>query len=860
MIKIRKKFPIIRYCSSMIQQSHGESLDGHGFSLWDLKTKTYVHRNIPNDYGFFTVEVNKGKLITDLTNIPKKARLHVKCFESVASEIKEVITKVKASSTIDEVSYSRVDSDNNPNKLKSQSSVNLSDISDITYQNKLLINYLKDKCNITDQKIIESVLDVNVLVNSKIEKDHLVRNIRWKPKKFEFSNMFSYGEGNVIDFSKTKDVMGLFGPNTCGKSSLFSALSFCIFDKFDRGFKAKDVLNVQKTNFQCKFNFEVNGIDYFIERKGLSNRKGDVKVDVKFWKVENGKNVDLNGEARRNTNDIIKDIVGSYEDFILTSLSVQSGKNVASFIDMGQSERKDLLSQFIGLTIFDKLLEVATDESKTVAASLKLYKKDDHEFRLQNSSNELSILTNVLNDEISQLSGLVIEKNKLNEDIMTQMSYLKPINEKFMSIDLKKVNEDINLCETRVSCCQVDLVNLQEIICKGNIFIQKLNVKIKNLDDKNIGKSYKMYENSKNNLSVVSSKLELKKIDVENKVLRRDSLRNQDFDPNCKFCSKRNVSSVKELNKISTELEQDKIEVSSLLKNRNDAQLELDSLTWVVNAQIEYLKFLKEKNEESDILSKTNVKISSLLVEQQQNDSLKNSLKKDLEEYNTQLEVIESNRYTQTTIDQIKQNIRNFEFNINQKNKKIQDVNVKIEMLKNQVKQLTDSIIGYKKLEKEYEAYNFYIKSVNRDGIPFMVICNTVPEVEKEVNNILSQIAEFHLSIETDGKNITPYIVYDDRRWPIEMASGFEKFASSLAIRVALVNISNLPKINGIIIDEGFGVIDANNIPSIQTLFSFFKTVFDFIIIISHLDVLRDMVDHQIEIKKENGFSKVEFI
>lgn len=844
----------------MIQQNHGESIDGHGFSLWDLLTKKYVHFNIPNDYGFFTVEVNKGKLVTDLTNIPKKARVHVKCFESVISEVKAVVADIKKSSLIDEISYGRVPSDEDQKKLQVATTINLADIADVSYQNQLLTEFLKDKCKITDQSIIDSVLSINTNINTKVDKDNLSRNIRWKPKRFEFSNMFSYGEGNVIDFSKTKDVMGLFGPNTCGKSSVFSALSFCIFDKFDRGYKAKDVLNVQKSNFQCKFNFEVNGVDYFIERKGVANRKGDVKVDVKFWKVENDKEIELNGEARRNTNDVIKEVVGSYEDFILTSLSVQSGKNVSSFIDMGQSERKDLLSQFIGLTLFDKLLEVASEESKSVGASLKLYKKDDLETKKVSFENELSSLTLVFNDETEQLSKLNENKEKLNETLMGQIGLLKPVDSKYMSIDLKFVEEEIESCECNIHRCQVETVKLQEKMWSGNKSTQELDVKLKELDNKNIGNSYKLYENAKNNLSMLSRKLDLKKIDVGNKVARKTSLTNQEFDPNCKFCSKRNASSVKELNEISTELEQDKIEVTSLLKNRNDAQSEVDGLIWVVDAQTQYLNLLKKRTEENDIVSKINIKISSLSAEMERYNSKKESLKRDLEEYNKQVEAIEFNRHIQTEIDKLKLDIKNLDFNINQKSKRIQEVNNKMAVLITQVQQIVESIEKVKKLEKEYEAYSLYVKSVNRDGLPYMVIQRTVPEVEREVNNILTQMVDFHLAIETDGKNVTPYIVYDDKRWPIEMASGFEKFVSSLAIRVALVNISNLPRPPFMIVDEGFGVIDANNMPSVQTLFAFLKTNFDFIIIISHLDVLRDMVDKQIEIKKENGFSVVNFV
>jgi len=209
--------PAVRYPSSFLQQNHGESIDNHGFSLWDLNTKTYKHIEISNDYGFFTVEINQGKLTTDLTNIPKKARIHVKCFESITSEIKEVIANIKSTSSIDEISYSRVESVNDKEKLRVNSNINLSDISDVTYQNKLLTDFLKNKCKISDQPVIDSVLSINTKLNGLIEKDKLVKNLRWKPKKFEFSNLFSYGENNIIDFSKMNGVMGLFGPNACGK-------------------------------------------------------------------------------------------------------------------------------------------------------------------------------------------------------------------------------------------------------------------------------------------------------------------------------------------------------------------------------------------------------------------------------------------------------------------------------------------------------------------------------------------------------------------------------------------------------------------------------------------------------------------
>jgi DNA repair exonuclease SbcCD ATPase subunit len=59
------------------------------------------------------------------------------------------------------------------------------------------------------------------------------------------------------------------------------------------------------------------------------------------------------------------------------------------------------------------------------------------------------------------------------------------------------------------------------------------------------------------------------------------------------------------------------------------------------------------------------------------------------------------------------------------------------------------------------------------------------------------------------------------------------------------------------IIDEGLGTLDAENLTAMHTMFSILKGQFDFLVVISHLDIARDMVDKVIEIKREDGFSYI---
>ena len=111
-----------------------------------------------------------------------------------------------------------------------------------------------------------------------------------------------------------------------------------------------------------------------------------------------------------------------------------------------------------------------------------------------------------------------------------------------------------------------------------------------------------------------------------------------------------------------------------------------------------------------------------------------------------------------------------------------------------------------------------------------------------------------------NGKDIDTHIVYDDDRvWSLELSSGMERFISSLAIRIGLMNVSNLPQGNFLAIDEGWGTMDSDNINSVYNLFQYLKGQFQFALIVSHVDSMRDAVDTLLEITKDTEFSKIKF-
>ena len=201
-----------------------------------------------------------------------------------------------------------------------------------------------------------------------------------------------------------------------------------------------------------------------------------------------------------------------------------------------------------------------------------------------------------------------------------------------------------------------------------------------------------------------------------------------------------------------------------------------------------------------------------------------------------------------------------FKNKIKELNNEVKDFYASLQVLENKRRTIVRNIKKIEDLENENAAYQYYLDAIKRDGVPYELITKALPTIEGEVNNILSQLVEFQIIFEMDGKNINNYIVYDDDNvWPLEMSSGMERFISSLALRVGLMNVSNLPASNFLAIDEGWGTMDSENINSVYQLFQYLKTQFQFTLIVSHIDSMRDAVDTLLEIKKDKNFSSIAF-
>jgi DNA repair exonuclease SbcCD ATPase subunit len=843
------------YAGSLVQQNFGETLDKHGFLVWDLDTLTYEEIDIKNDYGYYTMDIIAG-VVPDVTDLPTYPRLRVRFSETDAADTKRAITEIKMKYGVEDFTVIKTDSLQKKKTGDRDNQLELEDITDINYQNSLITDYIGRMMPFATPEDIAGIQSLNKEINSRIVLDDIARNIQWKPVRFEFSNMFSYGEDNVINFDKVNGLMGLFAPNASGKSSLFDAISFCLFDKCSRAFKAANIMNNRKADFHCQLDFQVEGVEYSIRREARIINKGkNVKVDVQFWRNVDGVAESLNGTERRDTNSVIEGYVGRYEDFVMTALSLQG--NNALFIDKSQSDRKDLLAQFMGLDIFDKLYEAASEEIKEVAVLIRNFKRTDFTSELATKETDLQ----TKNEELKELNGMLKADSDSKEKIQNQISDLKesivPIDSK---LELQSLEDLKGVIKDKIEINKTNRTDKQSKILEYQYLLGEVSQSINEHTEVNgmsIDDAKKQWDSLKGQISDVQQQIDKLEAQYESNLEKLKHLEQHEYDPNCKFCMNnvfvKDAIATKEIVVTQEkELEELNLTHGALIKSIQPYS-DVDSV-W------DKLLELRNKYQKGVVVSeKAEAELDGLKTHYELLLTQLDNVQSDIRRYYDNQATIEKNKAINEDIKKLETDKKQLEILIKETNRKILNLTGEIGSIESYINTTKNKIQEVKDLEIKNDLYTYYLDAVKKDGVPYELITKALPAIENEVNNILGQVVDFSISMDTDGKNINARIVYEDQEWTLEMCSGMEKFISGLAIRVALINICGLPRPNFLVIDEGFGTLDADNLSSLFMMMQYLKTQFDFIWVISHLEQMRDIVDGLIEIKKVEGFSKIKF-
>ena len=723
-------------------------------------------------------------------------------------------------------------------------------------------------CNIQDQNfqfsLFKEYINANVLngdkdvdydllkkiddsINSQINYDNYEKYRHFKIKWIKWDNFLSYGENNYFDFSNLKGLVLLNGEpaNQSGKTTFaIDLIHFLFFGKTAKSPTLDKVFNKFRqdaTSVTVEGCITINGNDYIIKRtitrpsKNRRTSKSKVSQKVEYFKV-NGEYVEelteyaesQEGENTQNTNKAIKEVIGNESDFDLIISATSS--NLDELISKKESERGRLLSRWIGLL---PLEEKDTLARNTFNSSIKPYLALN-----RYNSVDLSDDIKLRETNIIELKKFITRLQNENNSICKDIEQLEENKKSFFEM---KSKIDENILKIDIYTLQN---NIEKTISEGKRIksdISQMNLQIEEIGD--IEFSINTYESM---LNEKSEKLSRKNVLEEKYKYTKKMIRDLTSSQFCPTCGRKyeNIDNSDKINELNDELKQ-------IVEDGTKIGKEIELL----NIAIENLKLQREKYDKK---SNCLVKKAALEVKLEQVISKYKELNNTLKEYNKNTEAIDKNNEIDIKIRQIdtflkdKRNTKEYNLScITDTNNKINNNEQQIQENKKIIEQLlSEEILVYH--------WKLYMDMVGKNGISKMVLRKTLPVINAQIAYLLSDVCDFTCEIGINDKNeINFSLIKDDVVSDISSGSGFELTAASLALRTVLGNISTMPKMQGIVVDEILGRVAKENYDNMHNLFNKILENYEWIIQISHLEEVKDWHSTIITVTKENNISKI---
>ena len=152
------------------------------------------------------------------------------------------------------------------------------------------------------------------------------------------------------------------------------------------------------------------------------------------------------------------------------------------------------------------------------------------------------------------------------------------------------------------------------------------------------------------------------------------------------------------------------------------------------------------------------------------------------------------------------------------------------------------------------------VKIFEKDGLPLTLLREKISQVEIKLNHMIQPFIKKKVRFESlNDKNSIDFGFLTENNQLCSFVSGMESFILDICLKFCLSYFYIRPKPNIFIIDEKVSVLDKSNLANIELLFNFLKSTSTNILLISHIEQIKDFVDKSIIITKTNGKSHVEF-
>ncbi len=325
-----------------------------------------------------------------------------------------------------------------------------------------------------------------------------------------WSNAFSYGPDNTIDFSK-HNLLQLIGKNGHGKSSVALILEEILFNKNSKGIKKADILNRHgsATKYTIDLTFTKDTDTYKIK----TSRGSTQTVSIS----KNGE--DISSHTSTGTYKLIEEIIG-FDHKTFTQIVYQSSAYSLEFLVSTDTNRKKFLIDLLNLSVYTRASDLFKNITKEVSLdaeklNVRVKTLDDWINKLNKESlvkKDLLIVPTRPEKELRDYSSIIEQLNNIdsiNKKISQNNSY-KDILAKLNPVVIPAPTIDITALKIKQSELNKEYKKLTLLLTGTGPISDKCSMCGAPLDN-----SHKktMLEEAETRLNTVT--LELKQINLE---------------------------------------------------------------------------------------------------------------------------------------------------------------------------------------------------------------------------------------------------------------------------------------------------------------------------------------------------------
>ncbi len=846
----------IAYPGSTVQQNYGEDTE-KGFLFWQIRNRDDYRVNfikLKNPRPFHTVEW-QGDVQSTLQvceKLPNGSRFRILNENDIAiSESRQIVGELKKRMSASEVVWKFIGEQAKEEMKAGSTSLSREDLRDPTTIKSLFKSYAEGR-GLSSDSLTKLESTVSKLIDA-LPEDERFGNVKWSIKRLRWDNTYSYGKDNEIDFENLSGITGIFGRNAQGKSSIPGTIMYSLFNATDRGpIKNLHIINTRKDYCKAAVEFQAGNDTYLAERQSVKHQtKAGLQhavTHLNLFRLDASGNQieDISGEQRRDSDKVLKTLIGAPDDFLLTSFAAQGEMN--AFLKERATARKNILSKFLNLQVFDSLNSLAKESASSIKSELKRAPAIDIRTAIENKRKEEEILHAEVEELESSKSNLETHVKKLRAILERE----SPGSSHTLD-DIKRHELELVTIERKIKQSESDLANSIRERDDLKSKIEKTESAVSSFDVDSLRRDVERLEKISSKINEVESRSrsEAEAIKgLERSIKKLGEVPCGDAFPTCKY--------IKDSHKDRELLPQKQKAFDDIASTLEELRQSFDEST---------LRETKERLEKvTGLQSKLPAAKTSLQAHESKAETLKSlvdSLKEELKRVNNLLQELRAANSV-TALEEVKK----MQLEIEDEERKIQDLtkrvlkdNQRIGAIGAEIARLESDIERIEKLQADWKIYEVILAATGKDGVPLQIIASQLPRINLEISKVLNGVSNFNVELfaDEDGGDLEIFIDYGDSKRPIELSSGMEKMISSLAIRTALIEVSAIPKPDLFIIDEGFGALDDTNLEACARLLTSLKRNFKNMLIISHVDSIKDIVDNVIEISHDGIDARVRF-